>query len=180
MTEQEIRELIPDLIWVKFDSRLDSYGHEEYQALDYRFGLERVSYRITRYARDPEGLYYLSKVAMYDPYKEYPSWLITTAYSLEDAKQLAQEHRAKAVCQMLRVGSSSEQPAKPTEDTQPINVRELLEEERDRLADEENRGEVDTLPSEMKYLKRKQYDTLLSYLTLLDQLAECEAKNAGI
>ena len=32
----------------------------------------------------------------------------------------------------------------------------------------------------MKYLKRKQYDTLLSYLTLLDQLAECEANNVGI
>nr|DAU00400.1 MAG TPA: hypothetical protein [Caudoviricetes sp.] len=180
MNEQEIRKLIPELIWVKFDSRLDSYGHEEYQALDYRLGLERVSYRITRYARDPEGLYYLSKVAMYDPYKEYPSWLITTAYSLEDAKQLAQEHRAKAVCKMLRVEPSSDQPAKPTEDSQPINVRELLEAELSRLADEENRGEVDTLSSEMKYLKRKQYDTLLSYLTLLDQLAECEAKNAGI
>jgi len=180
MNEQEIRELIPELIWVKFDSRLDSYGHEEYQALDYRLGFERVSYRITRYARDPEGLYYLSKVAMYDPYNVYPSWLITTAYSLEDAKQLAQEHRVKVICQMLRLEPSSDQPAKPTEASQTINVRELLEEERDRLADEENRGEVDTLPSEMKYLKRKQYDTLLSYLTLLDQLAECEAKNAGI
>nr|DAM44024.1 MAG TPA: hypothetical protein [Caudoviricetes sp.] len=178
MNEQEIRKLIPELVWVKFDSRLDSYGHEEYQALDYRLGLERVGYRITRYARDPEGLYYLSKVAMYDPYKEYPSWLITTAYSLEDAKQLAQEHRVKAVCQMLRATPSSDQPEKPTEASQTINVRELLEEERDRLADEENRGEVDTLPSEMKYFKRKQYDTLLSYLTLLDQLAECEAKNA--
>lgn len=180
MTEQEIRKLIPELVWLKFNSRLDSYGHEEYQAIDYRLGLERVSYRITRYARDPEGLYFLSKVAMYDPDKEYMSWLITTAYSLKDAMQLAQEHRAKAVCQMLMTTPSSEQPAKPTEASQTINVRELLEEERDRLADEENRGEVDTLPSEMKYLKRKQYDTLLSYLTLLDQLAECEAKNAGI
>ena len=177
MNEQEIRKLIPELIWVKLDSRLDKYGHEEYQALDYRLGLERVSYRITRYARDPEGLYYLSKVAMYDPDKEFPSWLITTAYSLEDAKQLAQEHRANAVCQMLRLEPSSEQPA---EDAQPINVREILEEELSRLADEENRGEVDTLSSEMKYLKRKQYDTLLSYLTLLGQLEECEAKNAGI
>ena len=81
---------------------------------------------------------------------------------------------------MLSVDPSSDQPAKPTEDSQPINMRELLDEERDRLADEENRGEWDTLSSEMKYLKRKQYDTLLSYLTLLDQLAECEAKNAGI
>lgn len=178
MTEQEIRTLIPELVWVKVDSRLDKYGHEEYQALDYRLGLERVSYRITRYARDPEGLYYLSKVAMYDPDKEFPSWLITTAYSLEDAKQLAQEHRAKAICQMLRVEPSSEQPAKPTEDIQPINVRELLEAELSRLADEENRGEWDTLPNEMKYLKRKQYDTLLTYLTLLDQQEECEAKNA--
>nr|DAY26095.1 MAG TPA: hypothetical protein [Caudoviricetes sp.] len=178
MTEQEIRRLIPELIWVKFDSQLDKYGHEEYQALDYRLGLERVSYRITRYARDPEGLYYLSKVAMYDPYNVYPSWLITTAYSLEDAKQLAQEHRAKVIRQMLMTTPSSEQPAKPTEDTQPINMRELLKEERDRLADECNRGEWDTLPNEMKYFKRKQYDTLLSYLTLLDQLEECEAKNA--
>nr|DAP11714.1 MAG TPA: hypothetical protein [Caudoviricetes sp.] len=59
---------------------------------------------------------------------------------------------------------------------QTINVRELLDEERDRLSDEANRGEWDTLPNEMKYLKRKQYDTLLSYLTLLDQLAKCEAK----
>ena len=180
MTREDVRKLIPELVWVKFDSRLDSYGHEEYQALDYRLGLERVSYRITRYARDPEGLYYLSKVAMYDPYNVYPSWLIKTAYSLEDAKQLAQEHRAKVICQMLRLEPSSDQPEKPTEDTLPINVRELLEEELSRLADEENRGEVDTLSSEMKYLKRKQYDTLLTYLTLLDQLAECEAKNAGI
>ena len=84
------------------------------------------------------------------------------------------------VVRMWSVVPSSDQPAKPTEDAQPINIRELLEEERDRLADEENRGEVDTLPREMKYLKRKQYDTLLSYITLLDQLAECEAKNAGI
>nr|DAJ31188.1 MAG TPA: hypothetical protein [Caudoviricetes sp.] len=180
MTEQEMRKLIPELVWEKGDSQLARYGHEEYQALDYRLGLERVSYRITRYARDPEGLYYLAKVAMYDPEKEYLSWPITTAYSLEDAKQLAQEHRAKAICQMLRVDPSSDQPEKPTEDAQPINIRELLEQERDRLADEENRGEWDTLPNEMKYLKRKQYDTLLSYLTLLDQLEECEAKNAGI
>ena len=176
MNEQEIRKLIPELVWEK----VDRHGYEEYQAPDYQLGLERVSYRITRYARDPEGLYYLSKVAMYDPYNVYPSWLITTAYSLEDAKQLAQEHRAKAICQMLRVEPSSDQPAKPTEDTLPINVRELLDEERDRLADECNRGEWDTLPNEMKYFKRKQYDTLLSCLTLLDQLAECEAKNAGI
>ena len=177
MTEQEIRKLIPELVWEKFDSRLDSYGHEEYQALDYRLGLERVSYRITRYARDPEGLYYLSKVAMYDPEKEYLSWPITTAYSLEDAKQLAQEHRAKAVCQMLRATPSSDQLV---EDAKPINMRELLWQELDHLSDEANRGEWDTLPNEMKYLKRKQYDTLLSYITLLDQLAECEAKNAEL
>lgn len=81
---------------------------------------------------------------------------------------------------MWSVVSSSDQQAKPAEDAKPINIRELLEEERDRLADEENRGEVDTLPNEMKYLKRKQYDTLLTYLTLLDQIAECEAKNAEL
>ena len=176
MNEQEIRKLIPELIWEK----VDRHGYEEYQALDYQLGLERMYYRISHPAQVQDGVYYLSKVAMYDPYNVYPSWLITTAYSLEDAKQLAQEHRAKAVCQMLRLEPSSDQPTKPTEDAQPINVRELLEEELGRLADEENRGEVDTLSSEMKYLKRKQYDTLLSYLTLLDQLEECEAKNAGI
>ena len=103
MTEQEIRKLIPELVWKKADNRHSIIGHEEYQALDYRLGLERVSYRITRYARDPEGLYFLSKVAMYDPDKEYMSWLITTAYSLVDAMQLAQEHRAKAVCQMIGI-----------------------------------------------------------------------------
>ena len=63
---------------------------------------------------------------------------------------------------------------------QTINVREILDEECDRLSDEANRGEWDTLPNEIKYLKRKQYDTLRSYITLLDQIAECEAKNAGI
>lgn len=67
---------------------------------------------------------------------------------------------------------------KPAEAIQPINVRELLEQELDRLTDEANRGEWDTLPNEIKYLKRKLYDTLLTYLTLLDQIAECEAKNA--
>lgn len=180
MTEQEIRQLIPELVWMKFNSRLDSYGHEEYQALDYRLGLEKVYYRIVHYSRDPEGMYYISKAAMYDPDKEYPSWLITTAYSLNDAMQLAQEHRAKAVCQMLMTTPSSEQPAKLTEDNQPINLRELLDEECDRLADEYNRGEWKTLSSEMGYLKQKQYDTLLSYISLLDQLAECEAKNAEL
>lgn len=32
----------------------------------------------------------------------------------------------------------------------------------------------------MKYLKRKRYDALLTYLTLIDQMEECEAKNAGL
>ena len=180
MTEQEIRKILPELVWVKFNSRLDSYGHEEYQALDYRLGLEKVYYRIVHYSRDPEGMYYISKVAKHDPYQDYPCWLITTAYSLEDAKQLAQEHRAKAVCQMLMTTPSSDQPEKSEEDDKPINMRELLDEECDRLADEYNRGEWKTLSSEMEYLKQKQYDTLLTYLTLLDQLEECEAKNAGI
>ena len=136
-----------------------------------------MSYRITRYQRDAEEFYALSRESKGDVFKGYQYWSIAKACSLEEAKQLAQEHRAKVICQMLSATPSSDQPA---EDAQPINVRELLEEERDRLADEENRGEWDTLPNEMKYLKRKQYDTLLSYLTLLDQLAECEAKNAGI
>ena len=63
---------------------------------------------------------------------------------------------------------------------QTINVRELLEEELYRLANEDNRGEWDTLPREMKYLKRKRYDALLTYLTLIDQMEECEAKNSGL
>lgn len=180
MTEQEIRKLIPELVWEKADNQHSIIGHEEYQALDYRLGLEKVYYRIVHYARDPEELYYISKVAKHDPYQDYPCWLITKAYSLEDAKQLAQEHRAKAVCQMLMTTPSSDQPAKPAEDAKPINVRDILEEELDRLADEENRGEVDTLPSEMKYLKRKQYDTIISYISLLDQIAEFEAKNSGL
>ena len=180
MNEQEIRKLIPELVWVKVEHQHAAIGHEEYQSTDYCLGLERVGYRIIRYERDTEWPFYISKMAKSDSFRGCQFWYIAKAYSLEDAKQLAQEHRAKAVCQMLRLEPSSEQPAKPTEASQTINVRELLEEERDRLADEENRGEVDTLPSEMKYLKRKQYDTLLSYLTLLDQLAECEAKNAGI
>ena len=78
------------------------------------------------------------------------------------------------------VVSSSDQPAKPAEDTKPINVQKLIEQELDRLSDEANRGEWDTLPNEIKYLKRKMYDTLLSYLALQNQLAECEAKNAGL
>lgn len=84
------------------------------------------------------------------------------------------------VVRMWSVEPSSDQPEKPAEASQPINVQELLGQELDRLADEANRGEWDTLPNEMKYLKRKQYDTLLSYITLLDQLAECEAKNAEL
>jgi len=173
MTEQEIRKLIPELVWEK----VDGHGLEKHQALDYNLEKERLSYRITRYHRDAEEFYALSRESKGDVFKGYQYWSIAKACSLEEAKQLAQEHRAKVICQMLSATPSSGQPA---EDAQPINVRELLEEERDRLADEENRGEWDTLPNEMKYLKRKQYDTLLSYLTLLDQLAECEAKNAGI
>lgn len=180
MNEQEIRKLIPELVWERVEPPHAAIGHEEYQAIDYHLGLEKVYYRIAHHAHTPEGLYYISKVAKHDPYQDYPCWLITTAYSLEDAKQLAQEHRAKVICQMLRVTPSSDQPAKPTEDSQPIDVRELLDKELDRLADECNRGEWDTLPNETKYLKRKQYDTLLTYLTLLDQLEECEAKNAGL
>ena len=180
MTEQEIRKLIPELVWEKADNQHSIIGHEEYQALDYRLGLEKVYYRIVHYARDPEELYYISKVAKHDPYQNYPCWLITTAYSLEDAKQLAQEHRANAVCQMLMTTPSSDQTEKSEEDAKPINVRELLEQELDRLSDEANRGEWDTLPNEIKYLKRKLYDTLLSYLALQNQLAECEAKNAGL
>lgn len=176
MTEQEIRKLIPELVWEKVDSQLARYGHDEYQALDYRLGLEKVYYRIVHNAEHPTG-YYVSKVAKHDPYQDYPCWLITVAYSLEDAKQLAQEHRAKAICQMLRATPSSDQQEKPAEASQPINMWELLGQELDRLADEGNRGEWDTLPSDMKYLKRKQYDTLISYLALLNQLAELEAKN---
>nr|WP_314759749.1 hypothetical protein [uncultured Porphyromonas sp.] len=174
MTEQEIRKLIPELVWEK----VDRHGYEEYQALDYQLGLERMYYRISHPDQVQDGVYYVSRASKRDTFKGAQFWRIATAYSLEDAKQLAQEHRAKAICQMLRLEPSSEQHAKPTEDAQPINVRELLEAELSRLADEENRGEVDTLSSEMKYLKRKQYDTLLSYLTLLDQQEECEAKNA--
>lgn len=82
------------------------------------------------------------------------------------------------VVRMWSVEPSIDQTEKPAEASQPINVRELLGQELDRLADEANRGEWDTLPSEMKYLKRKQYDTLISYLALLNQLAELEANNA--
>lgn len=173
MTEQEIRKLIPELVWEK----VDGHGLEKHQALDYNLEKERLSYRITRYHRDAEEFYALSRESKGDVFKGYQYWSIAKACSLEEAKQLAQEHRAKVICQMLSATPSSDQPA---EDAQPINVRELLEAELSRLADECNHGEWDTLPSEMKYLKRKQYDTLLSYLTLLDQLAECEAKNAGI
>ena len=175
MTEQEIRKLIPELVWEKVDSTIP--GHEEYQALDYRLGLEKVYYRIARHPQVQYGMFHISKVSKCDSYKGYQSWIVMTAHSLEGAKQLAREHREKVIRQMLRAMPSSDQPAKPTEDAQPINIRELLEEERDHLADECNRGEWDTISSEMKYLKRKQYDTLISYLTLLNQLAELEAKN---
>lgn len=174
MTEQEIRKLIPELVWEK----VDRYGHEEHQALDYRLGTEKMYYRIAQHPLN--GMYYTSMVSKCDTYKGYQSWNVMTSHSLEGAKRLAQEHRAKVICQMLRVTPSSDQPAKPTEDSQPIDVWELLDKELDRLADECNRGEWDTLPNETKYLKRKQYDTLLTYLTLLDQLEECEAKNAGL
>ena len=167
MKEQEIRKLIPELVWEK----VDRHGYEEYQALDYQLGLERMYYRISHPAQVQDGVYYVSMTSKRDTFKGAQFWRIATAYSLEDAKQLAQEHRAKVICQMLSATPSSDQPA---EDAQPINVREILEEERDRLADECNRGEWDPLSSEMKYLKRKQYDTLLTYLTLLDQLEECE------
>lgn len=176
MNEQEIRKLIPELIWEK----VDRHGYEEYQALDYQLGLERMYYRISHPAQVQDGVYYVSRASKRDIFKGAQFWRIATAYSLEEAKQLAQEHRAKAVCQMLRVESSSDQPEKPAEASQPINVQELLWQELDCLADEANRGEWETLPNEMKYFKRKQYDALLSYLTLLDQIAECEAKNAGI
>lgn len=102
-----------------------------------------------------------------------------TAYSLEDAKQLAQEHRAKAVCQMLMTTPSSDQPEKPSR-AKTINVEKLIERELDRLSDEDRRGEWDTLPNEMKYLKRKLCETLRSYITLLDQLEKCEDKNSGL
>lgn len=173
MTEQEIRKLIPELVWEK----VDRHAYEEYEALDYRLGLENMYYRIS-HPQVQDGVYYVYKASKCDVFKGCQFWRIAKACSLEDAKQLAQEHRAKAVCQMLRATPSSDQPAKPTEDAKPINVQELLWQELDHLSDEANRGEWDALPSEMKYLKQKQYDTLLSYLTLLDQLAECEAKNA--
>ena len=69
---------------------------------------------------------------------------------------------------------------KHEEASQPINVRELLRKELDRLSDEDRRGEWDTLPNEMKYLKRKLCETLRSYITLLDQLEKCEDKNSGL
>ena len=178
MTEQEIRKLIPELVWERVDIQLVRYEHEVYQALDYRLGLEEMYYRIVHPIQRQDGRSYIYKVARSDTYKGYQSWNIMTASSLEEAKQLAQEHRANVVCRMLRATPSSVQPEKPAEASQTINMRELLEQELDRLADEANRGEWDTLPNEMKYLKRKQYDTLLSYLTLQNQQSECEAKNA--
>lgn len=69
---------------------------------------------------------------------------------------------------------------KHEEASQPINVEKLIEQELDRLSDEDNRGEWDTLPNEIKYLKRKQCETLRSYITLLYQLEKCEAKNAEL
>ena len=166
MNEQEIRKLIPELIWVKVERQHAAIGHEEYQAIDYHLGLEKVYYRIAHHAHTPEGLYYISKVAKHDPYQDYPCWLITTAYSLEDAKQLAQEHRAKAVCQMLMTTPSSDQPEKPSR-AKTINVEKLIERELDRLSDEDRRGEWDTLPNEMKYLKRKLCETLLIHHTAI-------------
>lgn len=180
MNEQEIRKLIPELVWEKVNGQPAGYGLEDYQALDYCLGTEKMYYRIVDLAQAQDGLYYVSKLSRRDEFKGCRFWHIAKAYSLEDAKQLAQEHRAKVISQMLRLESSSDQTEKPAETSQTINVRELLGQELDRLADEENRGEWDTLPNEMKYLKRKLYDTLLTHITLLDQLAECEAKNAAI
>lgn len=59
-------------------------------------------------------------------------------------------------------------------------MEKLIERELDRLSDEDRRGEWDTLPNEMKYLKRKLCETLRSYIILLDQLEKCEDKNAGL
>lgn len=171
MTEQEIRKLIPELVWEKVDGQLARSGHEEYQALDYCLGIERM-YWISHPAQVQDEVYYVYKASKCDSFKGHLFWRIGKAYSLEDAKQLAQEHRSKVICQMPRAMPSSDQQEKPAEAIHTINMRELLEQELDRLADEANRGEWDTLPSDMKYLKRKQYDTLISYLALLDQLAE--------
>nr|WP_311450813.1 hypothetical protein [uncultured Porphyromonas sp.] len=178
MNEQEIRKLIPELVWEKVDIQLVRYEHEVYQALDYRLGPEEMYYRIAQHPLN--GMYYTSMVSKCDTYKGYQSWNVMTSHSLEGAKRLAQEHRAKVICQMLNATPSSDHQEKLAEASQTINVRELLEQELDHLSDEANRGEWDTLPNEMKYLKRKQYDTLLSYLTLLDQLEECEDKNAEL
>ena len=71
MNEQEIRKLIPELVWEKGDSQLARYGHEEYQALDYRLGLEKVYYRIVHNAQEQDGMYYISKVAKHDTYQDY-------------------------------------------------------------------------------------------------------------
>lgn len=99
MTEQEIRKLIPELVWEK----VDGHGLEKYQALDYNLEKERLSYRITRYHRDAEEFYALSKESKGDVFKGCQYWSIAKACSLEEAKQLAQEHRAKVVCQMLGI-----------------------------------------------------------------------------
>ena len=179
MNEQEIRKLIPELVWKEVDGRNYSPGHDEHIALDYELGDKRVYYRIVHYAQYQEGVYHISKMSVDTPYVGYSSWVIK-ANSLEEAKQRAQEHRAKVICQMLRATPSSDQPEKPAEASQTINVRELLEQELYRLADEANRGEWDTLPNEMKYFKRKKYDTLLSYIALQDLLEECEAKNSEL
>lgn len=84
------------------------------------------------------------------------------------------------VVRMWSLVSSSDQQEKPAEDTKPINVQKFIEQELDRLSDEDIRGEWDTLPNEIKYLKRKQCETLRSYITLLYQLEVCEAKNAEL
>lgn len=43
MNEQEIRKLIPELIWVKVERQHAAIGHEEYQAIDYHLGLEKCT-----------------------------------------------------------------------------------------------------------------------------------------
>lgn len=104
MTEQEIRKLIPELVWEKVDSQLASGpGLEDYQALDYCLGTEKMYYRIVDLTPAQDGLYYVSKVSRRDEFKGCQFWHIAKAYSLEDAKQLAHEHREKVICQMLGI-----------------------------------------------------------------------------
>ena len=50
------------------------------------------------------------------------------------------------VVRMWSLVSSSDQQEKPEEDAKPINVEKLIEQELDRLSDEDNRGEWDASP----------------------------------